>query len=158
MLHRFSKQCWPFSQNGTERNDKNYGKKTTVPRAFYGTEFGTFLWRHTVCMLQSLTLSLKVRVARYLFTIFGIAFSTMSITVHAACSLWNTTTTKHKMHGSLIENSHTHNFLITRIVFVCVCTSACMYVRTCACVCVRVCMSEWNHQVDETVQFSAICF
>ena len=32
MLHRFSKRCRPFNQNGTERNDKNYGKKTTVPR------------------------------------------------------------------------------------------------------------------------------
>ncbi len=45
MLHRFSKRCRPFNQNGTERNDKNYGKKTTVPRAFYWTEFGTFFWR-----------------------------------------------------------------------------------------------------------------
>ncbi len=35
MLHRFyrfSKRCRPFSQNGTECNDKNYGKK--LP--FYG--------------------------------------------------------------------------------------------------------------------------
>ncbi len=45
MLHRFSKRCRPFNQNGTERNDKNYGKKTTVSRAFYRTEFGTFFWR-----------------------------------------------------------------------------------------------------------------
>ncbi len=27
VFYRFSKQCRPFSQNGTERNDKNYGKK-----------------------------------------------------------------------------------------------------------------------------------
>ncbi len=43
MLHRFSKRCRPFSQNGTERNDKNYGKKTTVLRPYYGTEFEFFL-------------------------------------------------------------------------------------------------------------------
>ncbi len=49
MLHRFSKRCRPFNQNGTELNDKNYGKKTTVPRAFYGTEFGTFFLASTVC-------------------------------------------------------------------------------------------------------------
>ncbi len=55
MLHRFSKRCQPFSQNGTERNDKNYGKKTTVPRAFYGTEFGTFFGAYCTIVVHQLT-------------------------------------------------------------------------------------------------------
>ncbi len=47
MLHRFfrfSKRCRPFSQNGTEHNDKNYGLKTTILGPHYGTEFETFFW------------------------------------------------------------------------------------------------------------------
>ena len=34
----------PFSQNGTERTDKNYGLKTTVLRPYYKMEFETFFW------------------------------------------------------------------------------------------------------------------
>ncbi len=41
VFYRFSKLYRPFGQNGTERNDKNYGKKTTIYTAYYGTEFGT---------------------------------------------------------------------------------------------------------------------
>ncbi len=59
MLHRFSKRCRPFNQNGTERNDKNYGKKTTVPRVFYGTEFGTFFWRLLYYIYMSFLLGTK---------------------------------------------------------------------------------------------------
>ncbi len=43
-FYRFSKRCQLFSQNGTERNDNNYGKKITVLWPYYRTEFETFFW------------------------------------------------------------------------------------------------------------------
>ncbi len=51
-FYRFSKPCQPFCQNGTERNDINYGKKTTVLRPYYGTEFETLfcLLLYCVCV------------------------------------------------------------------------------------------------------------
>ncbi len=50
-LNCFRKWCRPLCPNGTERNDKNYDKKTTILRPYYGTEFETFfcllLYQHT---------------------------------------------------------------------------------------------------------------